>query len=165
LSEQKHEASVFFTFPFMKNLSTYALIVAMAAVTASCKKDSEDAPAPTKSELLTAKNWRLTDVKLAGTPIYNSGLFDNCLKDNLYKFNLNKALTIDEGATKCDPTDPQTQTGSWDFTTNETRLKITDSFGDSQEGEIATLSSTSLVLRDPNYQGSGQVAELIYTAQ
>lgn len=149
----------------MKTSSTYLLIAAMAALTVSCKKDGETTPTPSKTDLLTAKNWRVTDLKLGGQSIYNSGLIDPCDKDNLYKFNTNKTATFDEGAAKCNPSDPQTQTGSWDFTTNETKLKITDPTGDVMEGEIVTLTSTSLVLRDPNFQSSGTPAEVTYAAQ
>ncbi|HEX8330452.1 MAG TPA: lipocalin family protein [Hymenobacter sp.] len=152
----------------MKSLSTYALLAAMAVVTVSCKKDDENKPAPTKTELLTAKGWRLTDVKIGGQSIYSLFITDACEKDNFIKFNSNKSATFDEGATKCSSSDPQTETGRWEFTTNETKLKLTDPYGDVQEGEIATLNSTTLVFRDPNFDtgtGTNITAELTFTAQ
>jgi len=149
----------------MKNLSTYVMVAAMAALTVSCKKDGETTPAPSKTDLLTAKTWRVTDLKASGQSIYNSGLFDACEKDNLYKFNTNKSATFDEGATKCTQSDPQTQTGKWDLTANETKFKLTDPTGDVVEGEIITLTSTLLVVRDPNYQGSTTPVEVTYAAQ
>ncbi|MBF9235968.1 lipocalin family protein [Hymenobacter sp. BT683] len=147
----------------MKSLSTYVLLAAMAVLTVSCKKDSEATPSLTKTDLLTAKSWRLTDVKLGGQSFY--AFLDDCDKDDFIKFNTNKSATYDQGALKCDQTEPQTATGTWEFTTNETKLKITDPAGDVEEGTITTLNATSLVLSDPNYGGAGVAAELTYTAR
>ncbi len=148
----------------MKSLSTYVLLAAMAALTVSCKKDSEPAPAPpTKTDLLTAKSWRLTDIKIGGTSFY--AFIDACEKDDLIKFNANKSATFDQGATRCDQTEPQTATGKWEFTTNETKLKFTDPEGDVSEGNMTTLNATSLVLSDPNAGGPGVAGELTFTAR
>ena len=151
----------------MKKGFFYLLPLAAGLALAGCKKDSTDnpAPAPSKTDMLTAKTWRLTDVKAAGQTILNSGLFPDCFKDDLYKFNANKSLTFDQSTLKCDPTAAATRNGSWELTTNETKLKITDPDGDVEEGTITTLTSTSLVLSEPNYAGTGVAGELTYTAQ
>jgi hypothetical protein len=50
---------------------------------------------------------------------------DECTKDNLIKFNADKSLTRDEGASKCDPSDPQIITDSnWTFNSDESSVNI-----------------------------------------
>lgn len=151
----------------MKNFSTYFCMVAVSlACLSSCKKDDTTAPAPaSKTDLLTAKSWKMTDVKVAGQTIYNTPFFQTCAKDDLLKFNTNKVATFDEGAVKCDATSPQSRSGSWDLTTNETKLKVTDPDGDTVEGTIGTLTSTTLTMTDPDGFGPGVAAEVTYTAQ
>jgi hypothetical protein len=149
----------------MKKFSTYLLVTAVGlASLSSCKKDDATTPAPSKTDMLTAKSWKVTDVKVSGQSIYNTALFQACDKDNLVKFNTNKTATFDEGATKCDPTSAQSRPGSWDLTTNETKLKVTDPDGDTVEGTIGTLNSTTLTVTDPNGFGPGTPAEITYTA-
>jgi hypothetical protein len=150
----------------MKTLSTFIIATTLGLAVVGCKKDSTDTPAPaaTKTAMLTAKSWRVTDVKISGISVFNSPLVDACYKDDVYKFNANKSLTFDQSTLKCDPTAPATRNGTWDLTTNETKLKITDPDGDSEEGTIATLTSTSLVVTSPDYAGTGIAAELTYTA-
>jgi hypothetical protein len=149
----------------MKNFSTYLLVTVVGlASLSSCKKEDATTPAPSKTDLLTAKSWKVTDVKVAGQSIYNTPLFQACDKDNLVKFNPNKTATFDEGATKCDPASVQSRPGSWDLTSNETKLKVTDPDGDTVEGTIGTLTSTTLTVTDPNGFAPGTPAELTYTA-
>ena len=153
----------------MKTLSIYLLTAAMGlSALSSCKKDSTGTPTPaasTKTDLLTAKNWKTTDIKVNGQSIFNSPLVDNCDKDDLTKFNTNKSATFDEGTLKCNTASPQSSNGSWDFTTGETKLKVTDPDGMVSEGTIGTLNNTTLILTDPNYGGLGFAAELTFTAQ
>ena len=44
-----------------------------------------------------------------------------CEKDNTLRFTSN-TYTFDEGSTKCDEDDPQTETGTWKFIDNETKI-------------------------------------------
>jgi hypothetical protein len=73
-----------------------------------CQKD--DPPPPTKTELIS-RNWKVT----AMTAVFPApigtvdvlGQIDACEKDNIIKIQSAGTYTVDEGATKCDPTDPQ----------------------------------------------------------
>jgi hypothetical protein len=165
----EHISLYFIPLHLVKNISTYlfATVVALASLS-SCKKDdaTTPAPAPSKTDLLTAKSWKVTDFKVSGQSIYNSILFENCAKDDLTKFSATKAVTFDEGAIKCDPSSPQSRTGSWELNADQTKLKLTDPTGDqSLEGTINTLTSTTLIVTDPNGFGNGNPAEVTYTAQ
>jgi hypothetical protein len=70
---------------------------------------------------------------------------DPCEKDNFIKLTTTGTGTFDEGATKCDPTDPQTEPFNWNFTNNEATLHITDGT-DSIDQTVAELTASKLVL-------------------
>ncbi|MDO7885897.1 lipocalin family protein [Hymenobacter cheonanensis] len=138
----------------MKKLS---LLFLAALALGSCKKNDDNSPSSaSKTDLLTAKSWRISAQTYSvavnsGTPTVSDEYASSpaCERDNFLKFNTNKSLTADEGATKCSPSDPQTQSGSWDLTTNDTKLTLADP---SQGGipipfDIVDLSATTLHLR------------------
>jgi hypothetical protein len=83
----------------------------------------------------------------------------------LTKFNANKSVTFDQGKVKCNESSPQSRTGSWEFTANETKLKVTDSDGSVLEEIISTLNTTTMIVTDPDFAGPGVAAEVTYTAQ
>ena len=129
-----------------------------------CKKEDKApevvTPAPTKTELLTGKNWRMTaltvnpGIDVSGTIITDwYSQLQSCEQDDLVKFNTNGSYTDDEGVTKCNSSDPQTSTGTWVFNTNQTIITQdgTDSY------TITELTSTtlkmSIVINEDN--GSG----------
>jgi hypothetical protein len=152
----------------MPKFSTY-LVLAVVGLTGltSCKKDDVTFPhrAATKTDVLTAKSWKVTDIKIADKSIFKTMLVDSCAKDDLTKFNANKSVTFDEGTLKCDTLSRQSRTGSWEFTTNETKLKVTDADGSVLEEAISTLNTTTLIVTDPDFAGPGVGAEVTYTAQ
>jgi hypothetical protein len=105
--------------PFLVKKLSLLLLAALAL--GSCKKNDETAPtpaAPSKTDLLTAKNWRPTTASITVTVAGQSsslGSLDACNADDYLKFSTDKSLVHDAGATKCDPTDPQTEKGTWDM--------------------------------------------------
>ena len=104
---------------FTKLFSSFLLLFVVLLFTA-CRKD--DAPtAKTTLELLQNKNWKLTGLTVTpgstgtGTEdVYNTWM-EACEKDNLFRFNSGSIFILDEGPTKCDPSDPQSQNGTWDY--------------------------------------------------
>lgn len=86
---------------------------------AACKKDKS----PT--DLLTGtdwqmKGWTVTPPIFGITDYYANA--EACEKDDFLRFNKNGTVVFDEGATKCDAADPQTETSSWAFNSNETEI-------------------------------------------
>ena len=118
-----------------------ALLIALN----SCKKD--DAKPASKADLLTSGTWRLT---AAVTDMDGDGTFETdeyaafgtCFTDNIWTFNSNGSVAVDEGATKCDPSDPQVQTDTWQMTNNETNLSFA---GDTYL--IEQLDANTLILK------------------
>jgi hypothetical protein len=155
----------------LKKLSTYLLVVAMAALSVSCKKDGENKPAASKADLLTAKNWRITaDVTVSTTNGKTTTTDDfataaTCEKDNYFKFNTDKTVRFDEGANRCQGSN-QTETGVWDFNSDQTKLTM-GAAGSSTIGQfdIVELSTTTLKLSLTNsYGGTTDVETLTMTA-
>ena len=131
-------------------LRTVVLLVVIG-IFFSCKKEEADPP-KTKTELLTARPWKRT--ALTSQPAYDwngNGTSDTdimkimlaCEKDNLEYYKTDGTVETNEGATKCDPGDPQTWTSTWEFKDNETRIV----WNATDEYDLVELTETTLRLR------------------
>jgi hypothetical protein len=125
------------------------VLLVFTALTA-CKKKND---AKSKTELLTSSAWLVSksEEKLNNNPYVDD--FPNwasCEKDNKIIFATNNVVTFDEGATKCDVSDPQTETGSWAFTENDTKLIV-----DGETLTIEQLDENTLIVVS-SYSFSGQ---------
>ena len=107
----------------------YLILGSIAVFAVSCKKDSSSSQSNT--DKLCGKNWKVVaytinpGIQLApGGPLITDyySTFQSCEKDNFSTYNKNGTYVDDEGATKCDPADPQTTPGTWYFSNNETVL-------------------------------------------
>ena len=122
------------------NLLLFLAVAAMSFV--ACKKDASP------EELLTGEAcW--AQVK---SEIYNDAIsqwendpIEACSIDDCTKFNSDKTLAFDEGATKCDPNDPQTSVGSWSLSADGQVLTISQD-GISLPFTVTELSSSKMVL-------------------
>lgn len=92
---------------------------------AACSKKDEGVPPPSKTVILTASSWKLgsAGIGTSNLPIPASYL-PPCDADNKITFKSDKTGVVDEGASKCDPGDPQTYTFTWDFANNETEINF-----------------------------------------
>lgn len=95
----------------------------------SCKKDDDDPQS--KTETISGKNFYIKSMKIdpavdmMGVPVTDLySLMPDCTKDDFTKFNDNGTFVSDEGATKCEPSDPQTTNGLWEFLNDETQIKM-----------------------------------------
>lgn len=117
-----------------KTLRLMGLISLVMVFMSSCEKDEdspEDTP-KTTTEYLTAGYWNVTAMTIS--PGINFGGIeitdfyaqqDECTKDDLTKFNSDGTITDDEGATKCDPNDPQiTNDGTWVLSDDNSSLTM-----------------------------------------
>jgi hypothetical protein len=133
----------------------YLLILSCIGLIANtgCSKD-DSASGETKTELITKSSWKYEN---AGGDIDKNGTIDMpppasllqpCITDNFLVLNADGTGTIDEGATKCDPTLQQTTSASWSFSNNETVLNLSGNglWGISGQFKIVTLNSTQLHL-------------------
>ena len=129
----------------------FVVLAAATVAVSSCKKDednSSNTPSNTntasKKELLTAKPWKTTGLTIGGADLWSQ--FDACEKDNIYTFKTNGVYIDDEGATKCDPADPQiVTTSTWALIENDTKLVY-----DGDTAIINEISSSKMVLNQLN---------------
>lgn len=133
----------------MKKLSLF-LLLGIALLSNNCKKSSSG---NSNTTLLTTSAW-IYDT--GGIDADNNGTIDSpfpagfiqaCEVDNLISFKSDGSGVIDEGATKCNTTDPQDRSFVWSFKNNNT-LNIPDSIYGVPGGDlkINTLTSTKLEL-------------------
>ena len=97
-----------------------AILVCLAIQLISCKKDSTSSPGT--ATLLQNKNWKITTLTISpayfGITDVLNGLFFDCERDDLYKFAAGAQFVLDNGTLKCAPTDPQSQSGTWNYNSN-----------------------------------------------
>lgn len=124
-------------------------LLGLTLVLGACSKDSKNA---TNSDKLTDGQWRLTALTTSFTYNGVESTIDaytqlaDCDKDNFFVFQSGGIFISDEGATLCNPSDPQQETGTWSFTQNETHLVISGT-SDDYDAEILELSDTKLRLK------------------
>lgn len=143
----------------MKNhLRNLFITLLIPVLLTSCSKGGDDDPAPkTKTELITQAAWKFDNAKAGGFDV--SGFFAACEKDNIATLAANGSGTYAEGATKCDPGDPDSTPFSWNFADSETKLHVSIVLfpGGSSDFTIVTLNETQLVIsQDVTFGGSTQ---------
>ena len=113
-----------------------------------CKKKEEG---DSNTSLLVQQIWRYD---VAGLDANNDGMIDTqlpagtiaaCSVDNTLTFNSGGTGIIDEGATKCNTSAPQTNPFTWNFLNNETTINLqsTALFGLGGQFKIRELSAAA----------------------
>jgi hypothetical protein len=124
--------------------------IAIAIGVASCGKDDDDdnPPGMTRTELIAASVWKYDtagiDADRNGTMDTSlpPGIIQSCDTDNTLTFRANGTGTLDEGATKCDDTVPQTSEFTWSFSNNENVVTFSDSLFTGIDGNVNIISLT-----------------------
>lgn len=138
----------------MKQSIFLTLLVVIGTLSA-CRKDPIDTPTPvSKTSLLTTGTWSLTVMAhdYDGNGSYETDVFANaptCFRDNFWTFRANGDLELNEGNTKCDPIDPQTDITNWQLTNNENSLVL-----DGDVFSITELNSSNIKLKEVFQGGS-----------
>ena len=135
----------------IRSTALLTLIAAFVLGIGACKKDA----AKSKTELLTQSNWKTVKEESktgAGAWIDNTSTLA-CERDNITIFRTNATVEQNEGATKCNPADPQIiSTGAWSFLTNETQLQVPGGPG-SLILSLDQLDENTLVLTESSISG------------
>jgi hypothetical protein len=147
------------------------LIMLAVASLGACKKDSENTPS--KTDLLTSKKWRVTAYSATYTASGGSAPITTTVdqyaqttaysKDDFYKFNTDKTLTVDEGPTKYSTSSPQTTAYTWDFNSGQTKLLISPVGAGTTSitiSDIVELSATTLHIRGTDSYMTGTTTTL-----
>ena len=142
----------------MKKLMLYA-ILPMAIIFTACDKDGpEPTVTSTKVGFLTNGSWKITAVVSDedGNGSYETddyATFPSCFTDNFFTFKTNFQLEINEGPTKCDPTDLQIELGTWSLVNNEANIML-----DGDIYPINELTNTTLKWRE---DGPGNTSSIV----
>jgi len=118
--------------------------------------DDDDPTPPTRTELLTAKNWMVEGWNIEpAIDVDNNGTQENnlipfieaCNLDDFFDFNADGTYTIEEGDSKCDPNAPTVvESGDWIWNSDNTRIIFEPSGGSSREAEVVSITSTEVVV-------------------
>lgn len=137
------------------------LAICLLLVTAfSCKKGGG---AKSKTQLITQSSWKFDnaalDVDRNGTPDspVPPGFLQSCDTDNTLTFKSDNTGVVDEGASKCDPTGPQTIAFTWAFKNGEQTITLSNVAFGGLNGDVTvkTLNDTQLELhKDINVLGT-----------
>lgn len=123
------------------------LLLALYSILASCEREMPT-ETTTLADTLKDKNWLViadSTVSSTGSVENNYNLLPDCEKDDLVQFKSNKTIVMDEGATKCNASDPQTMTiGAWAL--NESSKVLSFTSVEKIDFKIHTLNATNLVL-------------------
>jgi hypothetical protein len=148
---KKHVASLFFASALLLVLNT------------DCKKSSgSTTPPKTNTQLLVQASWKFKSASISGTDISSS--LQACQKDNIMTFVAGGTGTIDEGPTKCNGSDPQTNPFTWNFINGETGIHasvILFTGATTNDLTIITLSETDLVVSFTYTNGIGPVQTIV----
>jgi hypothetical protein len=134
-------------------ISIAALAAMIVAAGFSCKKNefvrSIEERAPSKLELITYYKWRLIaqseqNGNNAALDLYS--LLPPCRQDDYLQFGRQNMVTLFEGATKCQPTDPASVQSNWAFNNDTTIIRFGINLPAWQDYQLNELSPQRLVL-------------------
>ena len=138
----------------MKKILLITFISTMMLGMASCTKSEDKTSTPataSRTDLLTAKKWKVTALTLGGTDFYAT--MDDCDKDDLHIFKVGGVYNADNGPTKCDPADDQIFIiSTWAFSENDTKLTY-----DGDTFTITELTATTMKLAGTSGGVSGSI--------
>jgi hypothetical protein len=91
--------------------------------------------------------WKLVkqEYRLSATDPWDTEVIEPCSADDCLSFSEDGNFSSDEGATKCDPSDPETTDGTYVFSEDGKTLTLIED-GISIPFVVTELTSTKLVL-------------------
>ena len=123
-------------------------LVGTALLITSCSDDSSDPGPKSNTDLLCQAPWKTTAATIDPaidffgmiiSDIYAQ--YEDCDKDDLEIYATDKTGSFDEGATKCDPADDQSEAFTWTSNQDETTLSV-----DGETANIVKLDASTLML-------------------
>ncbi len=129
----------------MKITKISALFMFALLALVSCKKDEDSV-----KDKLTKDTWKLIDSRsdnnADGELTADESDIDDCEKDDINTFHTDGTYHREEGATKCDPADPDSEEWPWTLASDNKTLTITYD-GVPIPFEITEITGSTLVLR------------------
>lgn len=98
------------------------------ALFSSCKKDDKSSGSTSATfSAIADKKWQLTAYSMTymGSKTDAYDLMSSCSRDNLWTMRSDKTNLLDEGATKCSSSDPQTKVeGTWELRSGDKEIYL-----------------------------------------
>jgi hypothetical protein len=132
----------------LKTLNLIALVCIVVAFS-SCKKDDE---APSKTAILTSKNWNLVKVEstLDGvTGDETDEWLRDCDGDDVIKFKTGGIYEESPGTDDCNG-DDEVYTGTWAFSSSDTKITMTID-GDTEVYNVVSLDNSKFVVETEEF--------------
>jgi hypothetical protein len=134
-----------------RNLLISALLMLLIANLYSCKKDNSNSSGSSAVKLLTSSRWKFLKYEYSqnGTWIADPNAADEA--NFTAGFNVNNTFTLD------DTDDAYTESGTWNFSSNNSILTTTGGGLEILAGVYAVtqLTSTTLQITNSNYPNYG----------
>jgi len=140
-----------------KFTSMFAIaLLATSMLVSSCKDDD---PAPSRTELLTAKSWVIAsaEIEYAGQRFpYTTEVFDDCDMDDVTTFTKDGKYTTNVGTNLCG--NEKNYTGVWQFKENDTILSVKEE-GETEfdDNKITDMTATKIeiFIEEFNFDSNG----------
>jgi hypothetical protein len=136
----------------MKKAILVAIVLIGVGIVA-CKKDNNGPKTNPKIDLITSATWKIDTIgfdmdKNGSIDTEVPGGFNACETDNTLKFSSDSTGVYDEGATKCDPADPQSIPFTWTYNDTSSVINIQGALPGELKGDIKvlTLTETSFIM-------------------
>jgi hypothetical protein len=131
-------------------VSFFAVLV-LLGISMGCKKNSSSTTSTNSTvTLITQAAWKYDtsgiDLNSDGKVDLSDTLVAPCDKDDLFTFSKDSTGTIDEGPTKCNVADAQTDPMTWYLTSNNTVLNVSSTGLLNGSLNIFSLTSSNMVL-------------------
>jgi hypothetical protein len=147
-----------------------ATLITCTVVMSACSKQTtiSQMPADNLAANLQSGDWKMT--AFTTSPALN-GVTDvianmpPCANDNLLQFRANGLFVLDEGPTKCNASDAQTDAGTWNYDATIRQLTYASPRAGSFVIDVSTSSPTSLsgtrtvVMNGVTYHFSGTLTK------
>ncbi len=138
----------------MKKQHNFSLIILLfsSLIFTGCQDDDDEnrtpPTPPTKTDLITERNFGITDVlvTLNGDTLATLADIEECQLDDFMRFEKNGTGEDNAGTTKCYPEQNQSNPFSWQFTDSEGKLQIDYGMDDLNIYDIVTNDGTTLKL-------------------
>ena len=127
----------------------------LCALLSSCtKEDKKSGSSSATAKTIADKKWQLSAHVFTYMGVENNGyaLLSDCQKDNLMTFKSDNTNELDEGATKCSSSAPQTRVeGKWELRAGDTEIFLSDLSSSSPYGisqiSLTIIEATSSTLK------------------
>lgn len=135
----------------MKKLIIFLTIINIISLS-SCKKDED----LTQTQLLCRASWILSASVINPAYFFEDvgaitdyyAVLPTCIRDDLWIFKENESYSLEEGATRCDPSDPKIfDHGTWASSLDFTTIVLTSNmYYNSVEYDILELTEQTLTI-------------------